>query len=948
MDQATSASEKNNFFSNWPDVEEKYFSIIIPVFILLLFTGVVFGLYSNTLESPFTFDDTVKIERNTHIRVTQFSLKEIVEAGLKSSKSRFIAYISFALNFYFHQYDLVGYHVVNNIVHVLSGFFLYLFLAATLRISSLSSRYHHPDLIAFLAALIWLIHPVQTQSVTYIMQRMTGMASMFFILSFWCYVKARMAGGDKVKWLWFAGSALVWLLSLGCKQITVTLPFFVFLYEWFFFQNLDKKWLKRKLPFVLGILVLLAFLALAYTDFHPLEKLNNIRDYKENQFTLTQRSLTQTRVVMHYVSLLVFPHPSRLNLDYDFPLSYSVINPFTTLLSLTVILGLIALGICLTKRERLISFCIFWFFGNLVIESSVLPLALIFEHRLYLPSMLFFLIPVSLGYRYIRLFWLRTGLLCLALVALSVWTYQRNQVWETEVSLWTDVVKKSPNKARPRLSLGYALSKQDRPDEAIAQYAKAIQLNPEYEQAHNGLGAVLEKQGRFDEAVQHYRRALQIFPKYVAAINNLGVALEKQGKIHEAMEHYRVALDLKPDHADVLNNMGNALLNEDKTDEAVEYLRKALELDPNSAIVHFNLGNAYSKQGHKNEAIGHYLTALQLNPDHAEAHNNLGTELLSQGRIDEASKHLTAALNLNPDLAHAHSSMGNLLEKQGKLNEALEHYRQALALDPDFDEAHNNLGLAMAKQGRSDEAVDHYHRALEINPDYAEAHNNLGGELLRQGRLDEARDHLAAALDLDPSLAHAHSNMGVVLLQKGKIDAAISHLREALRLQPDFNLAAENLQSALAIQKDLEERTKKIQADLEKDPNDPVPYFEMGNIYLARGEFNKAIIEFEKALDIEPRFAAAQYNLALAYAAGDQYDRALESFKKMLAIQPDNPNTYYNIAAMYALQNQVDDSVEWLKKAIAKGYQNWQLIKTDKDLENIRNSAAYKDLVKNR
>jgi tetratricopeptide (TPR) repeat protein len=190
--------------------------------------------------------------------------------------------------------------------------------------------------------------------------------------------------------------------------------------------------------------------------------------------------------------------------------------------------------------------------------------------------------------------------------------------------------------------------------------------------------------------------------------------------------------------------------------------------------------------------------------------------------------------------------------------------------------------------------------------------------------------------------------MGVVLLQKGKVEAAISHLREALRLKPDFSLAAENLQRALAIQTDLEERTKMIQAAIEKNPDDPVLYLEMGNIFLARGKFSKATAEFKKALAIEPGFAAAQYNLALAYAAGEQYDRALEAFNYMLELQPDNPNTFYNIAAMYALQNKVEESIDWLKKAIARGYQNWQLIKTDKDLENIRNSAAYKDLVKNR
>jgi hypothetical protein len=189
MEQSTNTSEKNNFFFYLPYFKGKKFSVIIPVFILLFFAGLVLWMYSDSLESPFVFDDVKKIEENTHIRVNNFSLKEIVYAGLKSSKTRFLAFISFALNYYFHQYDLFGYHIVNIFIHILTGFFLYLFLTATLKISSLPSHYDHPDLIAFLAALIWLIHPIQTQSVSYIVQRMNSMASMFFILSFWCYVK---------------------------------------------------------------------------------------------------------------------------------------------------------------------------------------------------------------------------------------------------------------------------------------------------------------------------------------------------------------------------------------------------------------------------------------------------------------------------------------------------------------------------------------------------------------------------------------------------------------------------------------------------------------------------------------------------------------------------------------------------------------------------------------
>ena len=182
-------------------------------------------------------------------------------------------------------------------------------------------------------------------------------------------------------------------------------------------------------------------------------------------------------------------------------------------------------------------------------------------------------------------------------------------------------------------------------------------------------------------------------------------------------------------------------------------------------------------------------------------------------------------------------------------------------------------------------------------------------------------------------------------MQKGKIEAAISHFREALRINPDLSLADANLKKALAIQKSLEQ-TAMIQQALKNNPDDPVLHFKMGNIYLGQGEISKAIGQFKNALKIQPQFAPAQYNLALAYAAGKQYDKAIESFKKMAALQPDNPNTYYNIAALYALQNNIDGCLEWLKKAIDKGYQNWELIKTDKDLNNIRNSAGYRELIK--
>ena len=206
-----------------------------------------------------------------------------------------------------------------------------------------------------------------------------------------CPSRKVTAGQDDI-YLWFAGCFLAGILAMGSKESTAMLPVFIFLYEWYFFQDLDKSWFKRQLKYLVAIVLLFCFVAGFYLGFDPLGKFNTLRDYVFKEFTIGQRLLTQTRVVLYYLSLIFYPNPSRLNLDHDFPLSYSLFDPFTTFLSLIIIVGLIALGLYLARRQRLISFCIFWFFGNLVIESSVIPLALIFEHRLYLPSMFVFLL----------------------------------------------------------------------------------------------------------------------------------------------------------------------------------------------------------------------------------------------------------------------------------------------------------------------------------------------------------------------------------------------------------------------------------------------------------------------------------------------------------------------------------------------------------------------------
>jgi hypothetical protein len=398
------------------------------IVVLSLLAILVILVYSNGLSGPFVFDDSPNIQNNPHIRLTGLTLEGLKRAGFESrSSNRPVANISLALNYYFHQYNVLGYHLVNILVHIITGILLYLFVKTTLSTPSLCSRYEPYGWIAFFVALIWVVHPIQTQSVTYIVQRMNSMAAMFYIMSLFLYARARLAGEKRKRWALFAGCILAGILALGSKQIAATLPFFIVLYEWYFFQDLSKDWLKRHLKHFLGLLILMGLIAFVYLGTNPLEQVMEKRDFLNKEFTFAERVLTQFRVVIHYLSLLIFPRPSRLNLDYDFALSHSLIEPITTLFSIGAILGLIGMAVYMAKRERLLSFCILWFLGNLVIESSVIPLAIIFEHRSYMPSMFVSFLAVTIGYRYIKPKWLGVGVVSFVVGVFSIWTYERNR-----------------------------------------------------------------------------------------------------------------------------------------------------------------------------------------------------------------------------------------------------------------------------------------------------------------------------------------------------------------------------------------------------------------------------------------------------------------------------------------------------------------------------------------
>ncbi|HUJ18697.1 MAG TPA: tetratricopeptide repeat protein [Nitrospirota bacterium] len=658
---------------------------------LLVLIGL--AVYSNTFSVPFQFDDPSNITDNPIVRDIGSFLKW--EAA---TQPRSLTYFTFALNYRLHGTGVAGYHIVNLAIHIINALLVYWLISLCFRTPPL--RQSLPRLpastIAFFAALLFISHPVQTQAVTYIVQRLASLAALFSLASLTAYLKWRLADSEpeasRGRWAWYALSLFCAVLAMKSKETAFTLPLLIVLVEFLFFAGNRRRRTALLLPFLFTLVIIpLSMLKHGSTAG---ELIGDVSAATRLATDLTRSDylLTEFTVITTYLRLLFLP--MNQNLDYDYPVYRSLLVPEVAV-SLLLLASIVAGALFLLRQERrrtspgrLVAFGILWFFVTLSVESSVIPIAdVIFEHRLYLPSVGFFLsLTTALfwGAERLKSRWAFSeralvSFLAVAVVLCGVLGFRRNMIWQTETGMWEDVIQKSPEKAR-----GY-----------------------------NGLGLAYLDGAQYEAAARALTTAVSLYPTYGSALNNLGSAWYHLGNLDRAVEAQTKAIAVEPNNAVFRDGRGVSLTAMGSYDRAIEDFTHAIALDPAYAKAYHNLGAVYHREGLYLQAIEEYTRAISLAPDNDVFYTNRGLAYAQSGDTQRALEDYSHALHLNPKAVYAYSGRGEVYGRLHHYDEAIADFTRAMSLDPTQSLFHLLRGIAYQGAGRRADALADFAAACE-------------------------------------------------------------------------------------------------------------------------------------------------------------------------------------------------------------------------------------------
>ncbi len=636
----------------------------------LIIAGGVALAYHNTFSVPFLFDDNSSIRDNPTIRSLATAWSPPATGGLTVS-GRPLLNFSLALNYALSGTAVWSYHLLNLLIHAAAGCTLFGVVRRTLltvgrdfQIPPMTPAWRGSETppykqdatwLALAVALLWTLHPLQTESVTYIVQRAESLVGLMYLLTLWCFIRSAEPGAAKI---WAPLAFFACLLGMAAKEVMVTAPVMIALYDRIFLSDAWREvWQKRGR---LHLALVATWLLLAWLVFSTGNRGGTAG--LGGEVSPWAYALTQIGAVVHYLRLAAWPQP--LVFDYGTALAGGWGEVWWQAF---VLLPLAAASLWAAWRGKAAGWCGVFFFAVLAPSSSFMPVVTqtMNEHRVYLALAA----VVTLAVTGLYSLWGRRSFVVFAVVAvaLTVVTIRRNQDYRTELALWEDTVLKRPGNAR----------------------------------ALGSLGAVHQSEGRLDQARAVLQEAARIAPRSAEAQNNLGNVWMKLGQWSEAAAGFQRALALKPDDPFALNNLGNAFLQLGRGRDAIAQFEAALHAKPDFAEPRYNLANTLAQAGRLPEAATHYAALLEIRPDDAEARSNYGQVLQSLGRGSEAIAQHETAVSLQPGNARLHNNLGVAFAQAGRPAEALASFNEAVRLDPSFQEAQMNAARA-ARSVRKD------------------------------------------------------------------------------------------------------------------------------------------------------------------------------------------------------------------------------------------------------
>jgi len=695
-----------------------YFDLIPPLFLSVI-TALV---YYPSLNYEFQFDDIANITK--HFNIRHYSLKQLFFSG-----PRWISYWLNSLHYKLGRFEPFSYRVGNVLIHIMAGILLFFLLKITLLHLKKDSFFKtNAPTLAFLTALFFLLHPVQTQTVSYVIQgQLEGLAALLILsmaLVFTLLTRVQSIVGKIILTLLFFSLTF---LSSGTKEIAIISPAVILLVDWFLLAQGDWRELKKRwwLYTVLSTMVLSIYLYLLkprfFTDILGFKRtaINNIGNVithnPKSKITPGVFFISQFKVILHYLWMFIWPF--NISVEYDWKVSRHFFAPdsFLPFLMLSAIAGIVLYHLR-KNSASLFAFGALWFFVCIAPRSSIIPSSeLLVDYKTYLASVgwLFLLaagliklvqaIPTmskqfaSLA----RQSYTKPALLSSFTLFLGLCAFQRNTIWRSGLEFWANIIRNAPGKARAYNNYGVELSQvQQKFKESIPYFKKAISMDKNYPDPCNNLAVAYSQIGKIDLAIEALKGGLRINPYYPEGYNNLASFYVQQKKYDEAEKILKTALRLRPHYGKAYFNLGRVYLEQNRLDDAFECFKNCCTQADLDNEFGFTVYAKASMQVQKyDDAIFAYKTLIQLNPTNPEHHFNLANAYFLDKKYTVALpiyQHLTQQ---NPQDIRSWYNMGETCLHLNKPQEALTAFERIQDRTTEFPHLPIRIAACYEKTG---------------------------------------------------------------------------------------------------------------------------------------------------------------------------------------------------------------------------------------------------------